>query len=72
VTKFEERGVEMQYNSVSRADADRKFKRSCDSCCRLGLRISCDSCAINSTHDNAVEYFEKYSVQAQYRAEVLA
>ena len=57
MTKFEQRGVELQQEACSSQDADRKFSYSCNVCCTRGLRIECDRCAIRATHDLTSAYF---------------
>lgn len=57
MTKFEQRGVELQVESGSKREAERKFSYSCDVCCSRGLRIECDRCAIKATHDLTIAYF---------------
>lgn len=57
MTKFEQRGVEFQYEAASRREADSKFSYSCNICCNRGLMIECDRCAIRATHDLTVAYF---------------
>lgn len=57
MTKFEQRGVELQYEACSVREADRKFSYSCNVCCSRGVRIECDRCAIRATHDMTVASF---------------
>lgn len=57
MTKFEQRGVELQMESGSKREADRRFCYSCDVCCSRGLRIVCGRCAIKATHDMTTAYF---------------
>ena len=52
MSKFEERGVERQFESRTIKQAIRSFKRSCGSCCYTGKYITCDRCAIASAHNN--------------------
>ena len=56
MTKFEQRGVELQYDSDSRKEAIQRFSYSCDVCCDRGLRIECDRCATKATHDLTMAY----------------
>lgn len=49
--KFETIGVERQYSSVTREDANRNFRISCNICCSRGMHLECDRCAINVAHD---------------------
>ena len=51
MTKFETRGVELQQESTSRFQAESRFNHSCDLCCKFGLHIECDRCAISVVHD---------------------
>ena len=50
VTKFEQVGVELQYEATNKHEANRSFKYSCRVCCERGMRIECDRCAIAVTH----------------------
>lgn len=50
MTRFEEVGVQLQRQSRSIEDCEKKFEYSCDRCSHSGLRIECDRCAISYTH----------------------
>lgn len=54
MTKFEQIGVERQQSSHTIKDAQEAFTTSCKVCCLRGLRIECDSCAINHAHDETI------------------
>ena len=58
MTKFEQIGVNMQYDSVTKEIAQQKFSRSCECCCNKGLHIRCDRCAIETTHRLVMATFE--------------
>lgn len=51
MTKFEQIGVERQYESVTTFESNRNFRISCNICCRKGLHINCDRCAIAVAHE---------------------
>lgn len=51
MTKFEQIGVERQYESVTAYESNRNFRISCNICCRKGLHINCDKCAIAVAHE---------------------
>lgn len=51
MTKFEQIGVERQYQSLDKVESDRNFRISCNICCRKGLHIDCDRCAISVAHE---------------------
>ena len=51
MTKFEQIGVERQYDSVTTYESNRNFSISCNICCRRGLHIECDRCAIAVAHE---------------------
>ena len=57
MTKFEQVGVNYQYDAKSTQEANSAFKRSCDCCCAKGIRIDCDRCAIAHTHHLIMGYF---------------
>lgn len=52
---FEERGVELQKDSLSVSEANRRFRNSCILCCSKGRCVDCDYCAINAAHDERLE-----------------
>ena len=58
MTKFEQVGVNMQYDSDSKEIAQKKFSRSCECCCNKGMQIKCDRCAIATVHQLVVASFE--------------
>lgn len=58
MTKFEQVGVNMQYDTTTKEEAKRKFARSCECCCSKGLHIKCDRCAIETAHKLVVASFE--------------
>lgn len=58
VTKFEQVGVELQYEASNKHEANRSFKYSCRVCCGRGMRIECDRCAIAVTHAITVAAFD--------------
>ena len=55
MTRFEEKGVELQQNSVTKFQARTRFEHSCELCCTRGMRISCDRCAIRVAHEIAID-----------------
>lgn len=59
MTKFEQVGVNMQYESESKTMAVKKFSRSCDCCCNKGMNIECDRCSIAIVHRLVVASFER-------------
>ena len=58
MTNFEEKGVALQNESRTRIQAENRFKYSCDLCCNRGLRIRCDSCAINAAHESMMDVLD--------------
>lgn len=58
MTKFEQIGVNMQYESATREIAQQKFSRSCECCCNKGMHINCDMCAIETAHNLVMATFE--------------
>lgn len=57
MTKFEQVGVNYQYDATSIKEANKSFEYSCNCCCSKGIRLSCDKCAIAHTHALIVAYF---------------
>ncbi len=58
MTKFEQVGVNYQYDATSKREANRSFQYSCRVCCERGIRIDCDRCAIAATHNMVVAALE--------------
>lgn len=50
MTKFEQIGINHQYNSNSISEANKAFNNSCNCCCNKGMHIDCNKCAIAYTH----------------------
>lgn len=65
MTKFEQRGVEFQYDASCKKDAERSFQYSCGVCCSRGMRIDCDRCAIRATHEMTMAYFASSEMKVQ-------
>lgn len=60
-TKFETIGVERQYESASKHEANRNFHISCNICCNRGMHLSCDKCAIEVAHSLVIATFDERS-----------
>lgn len=58
MTKFEQVGVNMQYDSATKEIARKRFSRSCECCCNKGMCIECDRCSIAVVHKLVVASFE--------------
>ena len=58
MTKFEQIGVNYQYDAVTKEQALRSFQYSCNCCCYRGMRIDCDHCAIAQTHHLVIAAFD--------------
>lgn len=63
MTKFEQIGVERQLDSVSKGDAVKNFRNSCEVCCHKGMWIDCDRCSIAFTHKEVLACFDDYKHQ---------
>lgn len=59
MTKFEQIGVNYQYEAESKQQANRSFRYSCDCCCQRGMRIDCDRCAIACAHSLVIAALEQ-------------
>lgn len=57
MTKFEQIGINFQYDANSIHEANRNFKYSCDCCCNKGMQLSCDRCSISYVHSLVVASF---------------
>ena len=58
MTKFEQVGVEFQYDARNKKEANRSFQYSCRVCCERGMHIECDRCAIAATNAILVAAFD--------------
>ena len=58
MTKFEQVGVNIQYDAPTKEIARKRFSRSCECCCNKGMQIKCDKCAIETTHKLVMATFE--------------
>ena len=59
MTGFEERGVRIQRNARSIADANRKFWITCNEhCSSKGRHLDCDQCAIKEANEDMHDVFE--------------
>lgn len=58
MTKFEQVGVNMQYEAPTKEIAIKKFSRSCECCCNKGIHLECDRCAIETANKLVVASFE--------------
>lgn len=58
MTKFEQIGVNYQYDAENKKQAQKAFSYSCKCCCEKGMCIECDKCAIAQTHYLLVAYYD--------------
>lgn len=58
MTKFEQVGVNRQFDAANTAEANKAFARSCDVCCNRGIKLDCDKCCIAYTHKLMCAYFD--------------
>lgn len=54
MTKFEQKGVDFQYKSKTKYQAQKSLHKSCDICGKTGRQISCKHCAIASAHNDVI------------------
>lgn len=59
MNKFENIGVERQYESINKAEANRNFRISCNICSCRGMHLDCDHCAIAVAHEATLFAFEE-------------
>ena len=57
MTRFEQVGVNYQYDADTKEQALKSFTHSCYCCCMKGMHIECDRCAIAEAHKNVVACF---------------
>lgn len=50
MTKFEQVGINYQYDAENIKSANKAFEYSCNCCCNKGMRLDCDRCAIAHVH----------------------
>ena len=60
MTKFESVGINRQYASENKREANEAFQHSCNCCCHKGIHIDCDKCAIEYVHNMVVAYFDQH------------
>ena len=53
---FESIGVSRQYSASNAKEADIQFANSCKICCNKRIKLNCDRCAINYTHNLVCTY----------------
>jgi hypothetical protein len=58
MTKFEQVGVNMQYEADTKQEARQKLSRSCECCYNRGMHIECDRCAIETVHKLVMASFD--------------
>lgn len=58
MTKFEQIGINYQYDACSIAEAQRSFEISCECCVKRGMCLDCDKCQIAFVHNLVVSTFE--------------
>ena len=59
MTRFEERGIDRQYNAKSAKEAIKALEHSCEICATQGKYITCAHCMIASVHQLVTEIFVK-------------
>jgi hypothetical protein len=50
MNKFEQVGVNYQYDANNIYEANKYFDYSCTCCCAKGIHLDCDKCAIAHVH----------------------
>ena len=58
MTKFEQVGINFQYDASTKEQAIKSFNISCNICCCKGMRIDCDRCAIAEVHSLIMASFD--------------
>lgn len=58
MTKFEQIGINYQYDAVDKKSANRAFNISCNICCNRGMHLNCDKCSIAVVHSLVVASLE--------------
>jgi len=55
MTRFEEIGVDRQWDARNPWQAKKQLEISCELCCNKGLRIQCTRCQIQNAHELVME-----------------
>lgn len=58
MNKFEQIGVNLQYDATNKEQALRAFRYSCECCCTKGMWLNCEHCAIHCTHQLVMACFD--------------
>ena len=58
MTKFEQVGVNYQYDADTKEAARRAFRYSCNCCCNRGMKIDCEKCSIAFVHSLVIACFD--------------
>lgn len=58
MSKFEQVGINYQYEAKTKEEASRSLRYSCRCCCERGMHIECDRCGIAVAHDLVVAAFD--------------
>ena len=58
MTKFEQVGINYQYDADTPQRAKRAFQHSCTCCCNKGIHLECDRCNIATVHNIVMAYFD--------------
>ena len=58
MTKFEQIGVNRQYDAESKREAKKAFAHSCHCCCYKGIKLDCDKCSIAHVHSLVIAAFD--------------
>lgn len=65
MTKFEQIGINYQYDAASANDAQKAFQKSCNCCCNKGIKLDCDKCSIAYVHNLVMAYFNDKTKEVQ-------
>ena len=57
MTKFEQVGINYQYDANTIKEANKAFSHSCNCCCNKGIQLNCDKCGIAFVHSLVVAAF---------------
>lgn len=58
MTKFEQIGVNYQYDAMTKEQCKKCFNYSCNCCVNRGMHIDCDRCAISTVHNLVMATFD--------------
>lgn len=70
MTKFEQIGVNLQNDAMTKEEARKNFSYSCRVCCNRGMQIQCDKCAISVCHQETMACFDEINNHKKHGGDI--